>query len=69
LLRNSSSFPRALTERWANEQFRNLGMEMLTGSHHSPAFNYVADVDGLRAALEPFLTQTQRYQGPPPYGT
>lgn len=58
-----------LTQRWANEQFRNSGMEMLTGSHHSPAFYDVADVDDLRAALEPFLHQAPTPSTPPPYGT
>jgi hypothetical protein len=57
-----------LSQRWANEQFRNSGMEMF-GGWHSPAFYDVADVDGLRAALGPFLGQPQHYQGPPPYGT
>jgi hypothetical protein len=57
-----------LSQRWANEQFRNSGMEMF-GGWHSPAFYDVADVDGLRTALEPFLGQLQQYQGPPPYGT
>jgi hypothetical protein len=58
-----------LTQRWANEQFRNSGMEMLAGSQHSPAFYDVADVDGLRAALEPFLHQAPTPSTPPPYGT
>jgi hypothetical protein len=57
-----------LSQRWVSEQFRNSGMEMFHGGH-SPAFYDVADVSGLRAALEPFLGKPQTYQGPPPYGT
>lgn len=57
-----------LSQRWANEQFRNSGMEMFNGGH-SPAFYDVADVDGLRAALEPALNRSLPYSGPPPYGT
>jgi hypothetical protein len=57
-----------LSQRWANEQFRTSGMEMFNGGH-SPAFYDVADVDGLRAALEPSIRQAEPYLGPPPYGT
>lgn len=57
-----------LSQGWANEQFRNSGMEMLRGGH-SPAFYDVADVAGLRAALESFIQQAQPDSGPPPYGT
>jgi hypothetical protein len=57
-----------LSQGWANEQFRNSGMEMLRGGH-SPAFYDVADVAGLRAALESSIQQVQPDLGPPPYGT
>jgi hypothetical protein len=57
-----------LSQRWANEQFRNSGMEIFNGGH-SPAFYDVADVDGLRAALEPVLGRPLPNSGPPPYGT
>jgi hypothetical protein len=57
------------TQAWANEQFRNSGMEVFGAGGHSPAFYDVADVDGLRAAIEPALNRPQPYSGPPPYGT
>lgn len=57
-----------LSQNWANEQFRNSGLEMFRGGH-SPAFYDVADVAGLRAALEPALRRPEPYLGPPPYGT
>jgi hypothetical protein len=57
------------SQAWANEQYRNSGMEIFGAGGVSPAFYDVADVDGLRAALEPVLSRPLPNSGPPPYGT
>ncbi len=52
---------------WSQEQLRNTGMDLFAGGL-TPAFYDVADVDGLRRALEPALGLSAP-QTPRPYGS